>query len=93
MTNVNKDALISSIAAKTDVSKKEVEMILETMTDIITEELRKDNKVTITGFGTYRLSKRAAREGINPQTKERITIPAMNVPKFTAGKTLKDAVK
>jgi DNA-binding protein HU-beta len=93
MTNVNKDALVDSIAAKTDISKKEVGMVIEAMTDIITEELRKENKVTITGFGTYRLSKRAAREGINPQTKERITIPAMNVPKFTAGKTLKDAVK
>lgn len=93
MTNVNKDALVDAIAAKTDVSKKEVEMIIEAMTDIVTEELRKGNKVTITGFGTYRLSKREAREGINPQTKARITIPAMNVPKFTAGKTLKDAVR
>lgn len=93
MANVNKDALIDFIAAKTDMAKKDVEMVIETMLDKITEEIRQGNKVTLTGFGAFRASKRAAREGINPQTKAKIQIPAMTVPKFTAGKSLKEAVK
>ncbi|HWQ59622.1 MAG TPA: HU family DNA-binding protein [Candidatus Fimivivens sp.] len=93
MANVNKDALVAAIVAKLDLSKKDVEAVIETMVDEITNSLRKADKVTITGFGTFRVSNRAAREGINPQTKAKITIPAMTVPKFTAGKTLKEAVK
>jgi nucleoid DNA-binding protein len=93
MTNVNKDMLVSTIVGKTDLSKKDVESVLETLVDAITEELRKGNKVALTGFGTFRVSNRAAREGINPQTKAKIMIPAMTVPKFTAGKSLKEAVK
>lgn len=91
--NMNKDALVASIAEKTDMAKKDVEMVIDTMEDVITKALQTGQKVTFTGFGTFRVSNRAAREGINPQTKERITIPAMNVPKFTAGKALKEAVK
>lgn len=91
--NVNKDALVEILAVKTDLSKKDVEMIIDTMVDTISEELRQGNKVTLTGFGAFRVSKRAPREGINPQTKQRIQIPAMNLPKFTAGKALKEAVK
>ncbi len=93
MTNVNKDALVHAIVAKTDLSKKDVEAVIESFVDEVTAELRKGNKVTLTGFGTFRVSNRAAREGINPQTKAKITIPAMTVPKFTAGKALKEAVK
>lgn len=93
MVNINKDSLVDYIATKLELSKKDVENIIDNLTEKITEEIRGGNKVTITGFGTFRVSKRAAREGINPQTKERIQIPAMNVPKFTAGKTLKEAVK
>jgi DNA-binding protein HU-beta len=91
--NMNKDALVAKIAEKTEVSKKDIEMIIDTMTDEITKALKNDEKVTLTGFGTFRASKRAAREGINPQTKAKIQIPAMTVPKFTAGKALKEAVK
>lgn len=91
--NVNKDALIDAIALKADLSKRDVEMTIDTMVEVITDELRQDSKVTITGFGAFRVSKRAAREGINPQTKEKIQIPAMNLPKFTAGKVLKEAIK
>lgn len=93
MKNVNKDALVHAIVEKTEFSKKDVETVLETIVDEITAELSKGNKVTLTGFGTFKVSDRAAREGINPQTKAKITIPAMTVPKFTAGKTLKEAVK
>lgn len=93
MANVNKDALVDAIASKNDLSKKDVENVIETLLEKITEEIRTGNKVTLTGFGTFRVSARAAREGINPQTKEKIQIPAMTVPKFTAGKALKEAVK
>lgn len=91
--NMNKDALVSAISEKTDLSKKDVDMVLETMIEVITKSLKSGDKVTMTGFGTFRVSKRAAREGINPQTKAKIKIPAMTVPKFTAGKALKEAVK
>lgn len=93
MPNVNKDALVDAIALKTDLSKKDVEAVIENLTEKITEEIRTGNKVTLTGFGTFKVSQRAAREGINPQTKAKIQIPAMTVPKFTAGKALKEAVK
>ncbi len=93
MANINKDSLVELISVKTDLSKKDVETVLDTMVDSITEQLRQGNKVTFTGFGAFRVSKRAAREGINPQTKQKITIPAMNLPKFTAGKALKEAIK
>jgi len=93
MANINKDALVDAIAKKNDISKKDVETVINDLTDEITKSIKDGNKVTITGFGTFRLSKRAAREGINPQTKARIQIPAMNVPKFTAGKVLKETVK
>ncbi len=93
MENVNKDAMIDAIASKVEVSKKEIGAIIEAMVDKITEELRKGNKVTLTGFGTFKVSNRAARVGRNPQTGASINIPAMTVPKFTAGKALKEAVK
>jgi len=93
MANVNKDALVDGIASKTDLSKKDIEAVIEAFEEKVTEEIRQGNKVTLTGFGTFRVSDRAAREGINPQTKEKIQIPAMRVPKFTAGKALKEAVK
>ncbi len=93
MKNVNREMLVHAIVDKTDLTKKDVEAVLECMVDVITGELQKGNKVTLTGFGTFKVSQRAQREGINPQTKAKITIPAMTVPKFTAGKTLKEAVK
>ncbi len=91
--NINKDAVVDHISSKCDMSKKDVETVIDTMFEKITEELRQGNKVTFTGFGAFKVSNRAAREGINPQTKEKIQIPAMTVPKFTAGKALKEAIK
>jgi DNA-binding protein HU-beta len=91
--NMNKDALVSEIAGKTELAKKDVEMVIDTMVEAITKALKENVKVTLTGFGTFRASKRASREGINPQTKAKIQIPAMTIPKFTAGKALKEAVR
>lgn len=93
MANIRRDMLVEAIASKVNSSRKEIDLIIDKIIDKITEEIKNGNKVTLTGFGTFRASKRAAREGINPQTKERIQIPAMSVPKFTAGKALKEAVK
>ncbi len=90
---MNKDALISAISEKTELSKKDIATVLETFEEVVTKALRNDEKVTLTGFGTFRVSKRAERAGINPQTKEKIQIPAMSIPKFTAGKALKEAIK
>jgi nucleoid DNA-binding protein len=91
--NINKDALVDEIAMKTELSKKDVEMVIEAMTEAITRNLKEGSKVTLTGFGTFRVSNRAARIGINPQTKAKIQIPAMSVPKFTSGKALKEAIR
>lgn len=91
--NVNKDALVAEISAKTDLSKKDIEAVIDNFTEVVTKSIKDGSKVTLTGFGTFKLSRRAAREGINPQTKAKIQIPAMSVPKFTAGKALKEAVR
>jgi len=93
MKNINKSELVDAVATKTDLSKKDVTSVIETLLDKVTEELRKGNKVTLTGFGIFKTSKRAARVGRNPQTGASIKIAAATVPKFSAGKGLKDAVK
>ncbi len=79
-------------AADLDTKKKAKETV-NAVFDIITETLAKGEEVGITGFGTFRVSKRAARMGVNPQTGEKMEIPATTVPKFSAGKNLKEAVK
>lgn len=91
---MTKDELIDSVASKTDVSKKETEMVINAVLESITNALTDGDKVTLTGFGTFAVSNRAARVGVNPQNpSQKINIPAMNVPKFKAGKSLKDAVR
>ena len=79
-------------AADLDTKKKAKETV-NAVFDLITETLAKGEEVGITGFGTFRVSKRAARMGVNPQTGEKMEIPATTVPKFSAGKNLKEAVK
>lgn len=93
MANVTKDQLVDVIASQTELTKKKVEEVLEAFVDEVTKQIKKGNKVMLTGFGTFGTSHREARMGINPHTKEKMKIPAMSVPKFTAGKALKDAVK
>jgi nucleoid DNA-binding protein len=92
-TDINKELLVEMVANKIGQTKKEVELIIDNTVDVITDALHQDRKVTIAGFGTFKVTHRASREGINPQTKERITISAVNTPKFTAGKRLKEAVR
>jgi len=91
---MTKDELIDAVAAKTGLSKKDVERVINTSLETITKTLTQGGKVALTGFGTFTVSKREARTGVNPQNPtEKIQIPAMKVPKFKAGKSLKDAVK
>ncbi|MFC1615229.1 HU family DNA-binding protein, partial [Patescibacteria group bacterium] len=79
---------------KVGVSKKEGEEMLETFMATVTAELKKGSEVALTGFGTFSAKDRAARVGVNPQNPtQKIQIPAVTVPKFKAGKALKDALK
>ena len=89
---MNKTELIAAIAEKTELSKKDAERALKAFTEVVEEELKKGEKVQLVGFGTFEVSKRAAREERNPQTGESMTIEASNTPKFKAGKALKDAI-
>ncbi len=90
---MNKTELIEKIADEANSSKSEAQRFFDAFQDVVTSELRKDNQVQITGFGKFYVQKREAREGVNPQTKEKMTIPASKVPKFTAGNALKDSIK
>jgi len=90
---MTKENLIEAIVAKLGCSKAEAGRSLEAVLDAITTSLSKGENVTITGFGTFSARKRAARMGVNPKTGEKIHIPAMTVPKFKAGKSLKEAVR
>ncbi|RJQ34003.1 HU family DNA-binding protein [Candidatus Parcubacteria bacterium] len=91
---MNKAQLVESIAIKAGVSKKEAEDVLQALEDLVIERLKDRKEVTLTGFGTFSARVRHARKGVNPQKpSERIDIPEVVVPKFKAGKTLKDALK
>ena len=92
--SMSKQDLIALLADAAGITKRAASLALEALTSTVTKELKRGNPVTITGFGTFRISKRAARMGVNPRNPtERISIPAMKVPSFKAGKTLKDAVR
>lgn len=89
---MTKAELVSAIAEKTEFTKKDSETALAAVIESITEALKKGDKVALVGFGTFEVRARAARTGINPQTKKKIKIPAAKVPAFKAGKALKEAV-
>jgi len=89
---MNKSDLVSAIASKTLMTKKDTEQTLDAIVNVITDELAKGGKVQIVGFGTFEATNRAEREGRNPQTGKAMTIPASKSAKFSAGKGLKDAV-
>jgi len=89
---MNKTELIAAIAEQAEISKKDSEKALKAFVDVVTEELKKGEKVQLVGFGTFEVSERAAREGRNPQTGKTMKIDACKAPKFKAGKALKDAI-
>jgi len=89
---VTKADLVNSIAEKAGLSKADAEKALKAFTDAVTDALKASEKVSLVGFGTFSVGERAARQGQNPQTGDKINIPAAKVPKFKAGKALKDAI-
>ena len=89
---MNKTELVAAMAEQAGLTKKDAEAALKAFTDVVAAELKKDGKVQLVGFGTFEVSERAAREGRNPQTGESMTIAASKVPKFKAGKALKDMI-
>ncbi|MGF1629379.1 MAG: HU family DNA-binding protein [Kiloniellaceae bacterium] len=89
---MNKNDLVAVVADKTGLSKADATKSVDCVFEAITDSLKSGEEVRLVGFGTFNVTKRAASEGRNPRTGERIQIPASNQPKFKAGKGLKDAV-
>jgi len=90
---VNKNELVDSVANSTGLKKQEAEKAVDAVFDCIASELKKGSEVRLVGFGTFTVTQRAASEGRNPRTGEKITIAASKLPKFRAGKQLKDSVQ
>ncbi len=89
---MNKTELIEHIATNADLSKADASRAVDAFVDAVTSALKKDDSVTLVGFGTFAVSDRAARTGRNPRTGETINIPAARVPRFRPGKALKDSI-
>jgi DNA-binding protein HU-beta len=90
---LTKQDLIDRVAGKTGLSKKDAGEAVEAVFGEITDTLRGGGDISLTGFGKFHVAERGPRQGVNPQTRERITIPGGKVPRFTAGSQLKQAVK
>jgi len=89
---MNKTELIAAMAEKSELSKKDAEKALTAFVDAVSDALKEGDKVQLVGFGTFEVKTRAARTGINPQTKEPVEIKASKAPAFKPGKALKDAL-
>ena len=89
---MNKAELIAAVAENAELTKKDAEKAGKAFIEVVTDELKKGEKVQVVGFGTFEVAERAAREGRNPQTGEAMKIAASKSPKFKAGKALKDAL-
>jgi nucleoid DNA-binding protein len=89
---MGKTDMIDAIAKVTGLEKTKSKAAMEAMIDLISKELKKGNRVQLTGFGTFSVTRRKKRVGVNPKTGEKIQIPARKVPKFTPGKALKDLI-
>lgn len=90
---MTKQEFVDTLAKETQLSKRQVESILLKFTGIVERTVKQGEKVAITGFGTFDLGKRAARRGVDPQTGKEIRIPEMPMPRFRAGKRLKEIVR
>jgi len=90
---VNKKELIAELAERTGATKKLVADIVDSFIGVVGEELSKNEEVKLVGFGTFEVTKRRPRKGVNPRTKEAIEIPGGKVPKFRPGKELKEKVQ
>ena len=87
---MNKGEFLKAIAAKADMTQKDADAFYSAMIDVIVAELKKGEKIALLGFGTFEVKKKAAREGINPKTKQKIKIAASNAPAFKVGGSFKD---
>jgi len=87
---MNKAELVAEVANQTKLTKKTAKEAVDAIISAITDFLAREERVTLVGFGTFRVVNRKARRGVNPQTRETIQIPAKKVPKFTSGKGLRD---
>lgn len=90
---MNKAELIEAIVAKSGLSKKDAEAALNATIEAVKDALKAGDKVQLVGFGTFAVKARAARTGLNPRTKQKITIAASKIPTFAAGKAFKDAIQ
>jgi DNA-binding protein HU-beta len=90
---MTKADLIAGVAADAGIKKSVAEKVLNSFMENITKALKKSDKITLTGFGTFQCTKRASRTGRNPRTGKEIKIPACNVPKFKPGNKLREAIK
>ena len=89
---MNKTELVAAIAERTELTKKDADQALKAFIDVVGDELSKGEKIQLAGFGTFEVTERAARDGINPRTKETIHIPESKAPKIKAMKSLKEKV-
>lgn len=89
---MNKAELVKAMADETQLTQKDVEKVLNSFVNVVSNTLARKDKIQLVGFGTFETRKRNARTGVNPQTKEQIKIPATTVPAFKAGKALKEKV-
>ena len=90
---MTKQEFVDKVADKSGLTRRDAGKAVEAVLDSITEALKSRQDVSFTGFGKFSTSDRAARMGVNPRTKEKVTIPAATVPKFSAGSALKSAVR
>jgi len=90
---MNKAELVEEVAGKVGLTKKDANNVIDAITSAIMDSLKRDEKVTLVGFGTFQVMEREARRGVNPQTRKTIQIPAKKVPKFRPGKGLREAVR
>lgn len=90
---MNKNELINEVARQTGLSRRESEVGVQTMLDLIAKELVKGGKITLTGFGTFDVGKRKARAGVNPKTGKPINIPATKMPRFRPSKNVRSKIK
>lgn len=89
---MNRQELISAMSERAEISKKDADTALKAFTDVITEELKKSGKIQLVGFGTFEVTERAERMGRNPKTGESMLIKSSKLPRFKAGKSLKDFI-
>jgi len=91
--SMNKADLVNLVAARTELTKTDVSLVVDAAIDTIIDSVVEGKKVSILGFGSFEPRERSARQGLNPKTGEKIKIPAKRVPAFTAGKMFKDRVQ